>query len=206
MDTNERAELYTQFLEAAAKEYRCAPTDMPAKMAASRRLSFEVYTAQLIEGRNPDPATLRLFLEEEARFAPPPAPIDPVKIEIVETLVGICQRCGFEHQTGKPVTDPDPPPSPPKPPTPPTETKPSPPASSAAPTNVVELPRPRSAGNRSPTRCAGSISCAVMALRPMAAWVEEIRRAAARSGEGETHDEDEAAADGRRLRTDSERA
>jgi hypothetical protein len=40
-----------------------------------------------------------------------------------------------------PPTPPDPPPSAP----PPTKTKPSPPASSA-PTNVVELPRPRSAG------------------------------------------------------------
>ena len=57
MDAKDRAKLYAEFLETAAKEYRCAITDMPAKMAASRRLSFEVYTAQLIEGRNPDPAT-----------------------------------------------------------------------------------------------------------------------------------------------------
>jgi hypothetical protein len=132
MDTSERAALYTQFLEAAAKEYRCATTDMPAKMAASRRLSFEVYTAQLIDGRNPDPATLRWFLEEEARYAPPPEPLR-VTVEVV-------------GKDGVPISklprEPEPestPPSPPTPPDPPTETKPSCPVPAVS--NVVELPR-----------------------------------------------------------------
>jgi type IV secretory pathway VirB10-like protein len=130
MDTDERAALYVQFLEQAAKEYRCATTDMPAKMAASRRLSFEVYTAQLIDGRNPDPATLRWFLEEEARYAPPPEPLR-VTIEVV-------------GKDGVPISElprePDPtPPSPPTPPNPPAETKPPLPAVVAS--NVVELPR-----------------------------------------------------------------
>jgi hypothetical protein len=118
MDTNERAALYVQFLEQAAKEYKCAVTDMPAKMAATRRLSFEVYQARLIEGRDVDPATLRWFLEEEARFAPPPEPLK-VTIEIV---------------------DPSPPePTPPSPSTPldPPADEPTPIAAS----NVVELPR-----------------------------------------------------------------
>jgi hypothetical protein len=95
METNERASLYTQFLEAAAKEYRCATTDMPAKMAATRRLSFEVYQARLIEGRDVDPATLRWFLEEETRYAPQQSPLK-VEVAIVDGLVGICPHCKAE--------------------------------------------------------------------------------------------------------------
>jgi hypothetical protein len=132
METNERAALYTQFLEQAAKEYKCAITDMPAKMAASRRLSFELYTSRLIEGHNPDPATLRWFLEEEQRCMPPPEPLK-VTVEIV-------------GKDGVPISElprelePEPtPPSPPTPPDPPTETKPSCPVPAVS--NVVELPR-----------------------------------------------------------------
>jgi hypothetical protein len=229
MDTDDRAKLYLQFLEQAAKEYRCTVDDMPAKMAATRRLSFEVYQARLIEGRDVEPATLRWFLEEEAKHAPPADPLG-VDIRIVDGTA--CPTCGGEkidlknlddrelkfleylilrahgvkaRKVGKefsarefaalalarkvdavvkakreadatelaqihgsldslifplvslaalhrrfdpsikevvpPPTPPDPPPSAP----PPTKTKSSPPASSA-PANVVELPRPRSAG------------------------------------------------------------
>ncbi len=129
MDTNERATLYVQYLEAAAKEYRCAVTDMAAKMAASRRLSFELYTARLIEGHNPDPATLRWFLEEEQRCMPPPEPLK-VTVEIVH-----------------PSPQPDPPSSPPTPPDPPADEP------TLAASNVIPLPHP----NTLPRRDPGSI-------------------------------------------------
>jgi hypothetical protein len=93
MDAETRAQLYEEFLEAAAKEFRCATTDMPAKMAATRRLSFEVYQARLIEGRDVEPATLRWFLEEEARHAPPADPLG-VDIRIVDGTA--CPTCGGE--------------------------------------------------------------------------------------------------------------
>ncbi|MFZ2077418.1 MAG: hypothetical protein WAV38_12380 [Xanthobacteraceae bacterium] len=133
MDAKDRANLYEEFLETAAKEYRCKPTDMPAKMAATGRLSFEVYQAQLIEGRNPDPATLRWFLEEEARYAPPPEPVR-VELDIVHGI-GICPSCGYT----KP--EPEPPPSPPTPPDDPPKDDTEPLPAAAAASNVVELPR-----------------------------------------------------------------
>ena len=135
MDTSERAALYVQYLEAAAKEYRCATTDMPAKMAASRRLSFELYTSRLIEGHNPDPATLRWFLEEEQRCMPPPE-IPKVEIAFAERFVGVCPNC--KHET-YPYEPPDPPPRPPTPP-PTRDDAPSTPLPAAAlPANVVPL-------------------------------------------------------------------
>jgi hypothetical protein len=133
-----RAALYQKFLRQAAKEYRCKPSDMPARLAATRRLTLEVYQARLIAGRDVDPATLRWMLEEEAKYAPPPE-IPKVNITFVETLHGICPRCGYTHDTGKPLTDPDPPPSPPSgPPTPPLTEKSSLPAV-ASNSNVVPL-------------------------------------------------------------------
>src|SRR5690349_3948575 len=71
----------------------------------------------------------------------PPVPkIPEVKVEIVDTLVGICSKCGHEHRPyqppvegGKQTVDPSPPP----PEAPP---RPRPPES---PTNVIEM-RPRS--------------------------------------------------------------
>jgi len=120
VDTNERATLYVQFLEAAAKEYCCKTTDMPAKMAASRRLSFEIYTAQLIEGRNPDPATLRLFLEEEQRHAPPASPLK-VTVKFVDEKWSLPELPPPDHPPkppAKPVeaATPAPPPKPRPPP------------------------------------------------------------------------------------------
>jgi hypothetical protein len=137
METTERAAIYAKYVEEAAEQYRCKPTDMKAKMAATRRLAFELYQVGLIEGRNPDPSILKWFLEEESKHAPPPEPA-AVTVEFAETLVGICEKCGHEHQTGKPVTDPDPPPTPtpPSPPSAPPTTETSP-----APTNVVPLKR-----------------------------------------------------------------
>lgn len=113
---------------------------MPAKMAASRRLSFELYTSRLIEGHNPDPATLRWFLEEEQRCMPPPEPLR-VTVNIVNPSWTKCPCCAHVFDPDSPERTPDPtPPTPPS--TPPTETtKPSPPAPSAAPTNVVALSR-----------------------------------------------------------------
>jgi hypothetical protein len=155
MEAETRAKLYEEFLDQAAKDYGCKSTDMPAKLAATRRLTFEVYQARLIDGRDVDPATLRWMLEEESKHAPLPE-IPRVAIEIVETLQGMCPRCGYTHDTGKPLTDPDPPPppGPPTPPPPPFEggkqtVDPSPSQPEApqrppeSPTNVIEM-RPRS--------------------------------------------------------------
>jgi hypothetical protein len=138
MDTTERAAIYTKYAEEAAEQFRCKPTDMPAKLAATRRLAFELYQVGLIDGRNPDPSILKWFLEEEAKHTPPPE-IPKVNIAFVETLQGVCPKCGYTHDTGKPVTDPDPPPSPPSgPPTPPPTEKPSL-SATASNSNVVPL-------------------------------------------------------------------
>ncbi len=123
MDTNERAALYVRFLEEAAAEYKCAVTDMPAKMAATRRLSFEVYQARLIEGRDPDVSVLKWFLEQEALHAPPPEPLR-VTVEIVEPTLTL------------------PPPDPPSsgvPPPAPANATPAASAPSALPANVVPI-------------------------------------------------------------------
>jgi hypothetical protein len=77
---------------------------------------------------------------------PPPRP-DVVTIELAETLVGSCEKCGHVHQTGKPIHDPDPPPSPPSSPNggspaPSPETPPLPAAAAVRPepsSNVVPL-------------------------------------------------------------------
>ncbi len=152
MDTGERATLYTQFLEQAAKEYRCAVTDMPAKMAASRRLSFELYTSRLIEGHNPDPATLRWFLEEEQRCMPPPEPLR-VTVNVVNPSWTKCPCCAHVFDPDSPDRTPDPTPPPPDapPPSPPSapsplDTKPLPSAPSAPATDATNVVPLRKAG------------------------------------------------------------
>jgi hypothetical protein len=108
--TEDRAALLAQYREEAAKQYHCATTDMPAVLAAARRFSLTLYQEELVQGRHPDVSLLKWIMEQEALHAPPPPPPEGIKIELCETLVGICERCGHVHQTGKPIHDPDPPP------------------------------------------------------------------------------------------------
>jgi hypothetical protein len=125
MDTAERAMIYARYVEEAAAEYRCKPTSMKAKLAATRRLAFENYQARLIDGRDPDPSILKWFLEEEAKHAPPP---EPYQLDVTfvrrshelcprckESQPYTCTRCGFEETTEdfERRNVPEPPPQPP---------------------------------------------------------------------------------------------
>lgn len=124
-----RAELYQKLLKAAAKQLGVKPSSESAKDLAVLRLARETITSKLISGRDVDPSALRWLVEELAKFAPPPE-TPKVELTIVEGITGICPACKAEVHPWEP---------------PPTEIRP-PPAPSAAPTNVVALPRPRSAG------------------------------------------------------------
>jgi hypothetical protein len=92
MDTDARAAIYARYVEEAAAGYRCKPTDMKAKLAATRRLAFELYQARLIDGRDPDPSILKWFLEEEAKHAPPPEPYQ-LDITLVRRSHEVCPQC-----------------------------------------------------------------------------------------------------------------
>jgi hypothetical protein len=102
-----RAALYRKYLRQAAKEYGCKPSDTRAKLAATRRLTLEVYQAKLISGRDVDPATLRWMLEEEAKYAPPPAPPE-LELRVVHNI-GHCPRCHYEASDHVPPTPKRPP-------------------------------------------------------------------------------------------------
>ena len=84
------------------------------------------------------------------------------------------------------IVNPDPQPEPPPSAPPPTETKPSPLASSA-PTNVVELPRPRSAGELITDTMRRFNQLRGYGVAPDGGWVEAIHHAAANGLVKEQH-------------------
>jgi hypothetical protein len=108
-------------------------------MLAALKLQHQTMLESLVGGRNIDADALLAITRAISELLPPPVPqIPEVKIEIVDTLVGICGKCGHEHRPYRPpVEDPKP------------NAKPSPPppeavsCSPAPPTNVIEM-RPRS--------------------------------------------------------------
>jgi hypothetical protein len=103
-------------------------------MLAALKLQHQTMLENLVAGRNIDADTLLAITRAISELLPPPVPkIPEVKIEIVDTLVGICSKCGHEHRPYQPPVEgarpnvkPSPPPRPPEP-----------------PTNVIEM-RPRS--------------------------------------------------------------
>jgi hypothetical protein len=108
-------------------------------MLAALKLQHQTMLENLVAGRNVDADSLLAITRAISELLPPPVPkIPEVKIEIVDTLVGICSKCGHEHRPYQPpvegwkqTVDPSPPPleAPPRP--------------SESPTNVIEM-RPRS--------------------------------------------------------------
>jgi hypothetical protein len=139
---SQRAALFQRFARDAARRLGCKPGDQVAVHYATLQLALELIQTRLIGGKEIDVSSLRWLSEQLDRYRPPPAPQEAIKIELAETLVGVCEKCGHVHQTDKPIHDPDPPPSPapPRPPDSPPE-KPSLPAVAAAPSNVVPLKR-----------------------------------------------------------------
>jgi hypothetical protein len=114
VETSDRAAAYTRYATEAAAQYKCGPNDLPARLAAVRRLALEVYTAQLVDGRSPDVSILKWIMEQEQLHAPPPE-IPRVDIQLIETIAERCPQCGFERDTGRSKDDPDPQPSEPPP-------------------------------------------------------------------------------------------
>jgi hypothetical protein len=116
-------------------------------MLAALKLQHQTMLENLVAGRNVDADSLLAITRAISELLPPPVPqIPDVKIEIVDTLVGICSKCGHEQRPyqppvegGKQTVDP----SPPQP-----EAAPRPPAS---PTNVIEM-RPRSIHGGAPLK------------------------------------------------------
>jgi hypothetical protein len=136
-----RTSRYQALCRQAAKRLGCKPSDDRCSHYATLMLAKEATAARLIAGQNIDPTAL-LRLDEALRAFMPPAEPAKVEVEFVQTIQDMCPRCGFTHDSGKAVDEPDPPPAPPTPPTspPPTETaKPSLPAPSAP--NVVPIRR-----------------------------------------------------------------
>jgi hypothetical protein len=116
-------------------------------MLAALKLQHQTMLESLVAGRNIDADALLAITRAISELLPPPLPkIPEVKIELVDTLVGICSKCGHEHRPyrppvegGKQTVDPSPPPpeAPPRPPAP--------------PTNVIEM-RPRSIHDGAPLK------------------------------------------------------
>jgi hypothetical protein len=105
-------------------------------MLAALKLQHQTMLENLVAGRNIDADTLLAITRAISELLPPPVPkIPEVKIEIVDTLVGICSKCGHQHRPYQPPVEgarPNAEPSPPPPEAPP-----------EPPTNVIEM-RPRS--------------------------------------------------------------
>jgi hypothetical protein len=60
----------------------------------------------LVAGRNTDADALLAITRAISELLPPPVPkIPEVKIEIVDTLVGICSKCGHEHRPYQPPVE-----------------------------------------------------------------------------------------------------
>jgi hypothetical protein len=116
-------------------------------MLAALKLQHQAMLENLVAGRNVDADSLLAITRAISELLPPPVPqIPEVKIEIVDTLVGICSKCGHEHRPYQPpvegvkqTVDPSPPQceAPPRPPAP--------------PTNVIEM-RPRSIHDGAPLK------------------------------------------------------
>jgi hypothetical protein len=108
-------------------------------MLAALKLQHQTMLENLVAGRNVDADSLLAITRAISELLPPPLPkIPEVKIEIVDTLVGICSKCGHEHRPYQPPVEgarPNAEPSPPPPEAPPRPPEP--------PTNVIEM-RPRS--------------------------------------------------------------
>jgi hypothetical protein len=107
-------------------------------MLAALKLQHQTMLESLVAGRNTDPDALLAITRAISGLLPPPVPkIPEVKVEIVDTLVGVCSKCGHEHrpyqppvQGARPTVEPPPSPE-------------APPRSPESPTNVIEM-RPRS--------------------------------------------------------------
>jgi hypothetical protein len=115
-------------------------------MLAALKLQHQTMLESLVAGRNIDADALLAITRAISELLPPPLPkIPEVKIEIVDTLVGICSKCGHEHRPYQPPVQgarptAEPPPLPEAPPRPP-----------ESPTNVIEM-RPRSIHDGTPLK------------------------------------------------------
>ena len=115
-------------------------------MLAALKLQHQTMLENLVAGRNIDADTLLAITRAISELLPPPVPqIPEVKIEIVDTLVGICSKCGHEHRPYQPPVEV---PKPNMKPSPPPEALP---CSPAPPTNVIEM-RPRSIHDGTPPK------------------------------------------------------
>jgi hypothetical protein len=108
-------------------------------MLAALKLQHQTMLENIVAGRNIDADSLLAITRAISELLPPPLPkIPEVKIEIVDTLVGICSKCGHEHRPYQPPVEgarSNVKPSPPPPEAPPRSPEPT--------TNVIEM-RPRS--------------------------------------------------------------
>jgi hypothetical protein len=86
-------------------------------MLAALKLQHQMMLENLVAGRNVDADSLLAITRAISELLPPPVPkIPEVKVEFVDTLVGICSKCGHKHRPyqppvegGKPTVKPSPP-------------------------------------------------------------------------------------------------
>jgi hypothetical protein len=75
-------------------------------MLAALKLQHQSMLENLVAGRNVDADSLLAITRAISELLPPPLPkIPEVKIEIVDTLVGICSKCGHEHRPYQPPVE-----------------------------------------------------------------------------------------------------
>jgi hypothetical protein len=96
-----RAVLYKKLLKQSAKELRCRTSDERAKNYAVLKLTRELISARLINGKDVDPSALRWLSEELEKYAPAAV---PASVQLSIQPVSICARCKCEIDR-----EPDPP-------------------------------------------------------------------------------------------------
>jgi hypothetical protein len=75
-------------------------------MLAALKLQHQTMLESLVAGRNTDADALLAITRAISELLPPAGPkIPEVKIEIVDTLVGICSKCGHEHRPYQPPVE-----------------------------------------------------------------------------------------------------
>jgi hypothetical protein len=92
----ERAKLFKRLLRESAKQLKASVTDYRVQLLASLRLDLEDTITARLDGEDVDRSETRRITEEIAKFAPAPT-IEPVRIDVVDSLIGVCVKCGHEH-------------------------------------------------------------------------------------------------------------
>src|SRR5262249_6584904 len=90
-----------KLLVEANKQCGVGIEDDRVRIIATLKFAHELGLGRMIEHGDFDANDLLRISEELRRLMPPPAP-PKVEIGIVDTLIGICAKCGHEHAGYKP--------------------------------------------------------------------------------------------------------